>query len=275
MSSNDFDTPAPGGRPAVRSVPSASGPGDVPFSSSSEARVTERILGDRRHGLAATTAASRVDTVDPRFTAEFWDRRYGAATRFWSGRPNAQLVTETEGLDPAAALDVGCGEGADANWLAERGWHVTATDISSVALARAAAHTSPEFGDRIVWLQADLHTWIPGHSYDLISAQYMQLPRALRERVFSRLADAVAPGGTLLIVGHQPDDPYGGPHEVAEPDMFFTPDEIVAGLDAERWLIHTQVIRPRIATDADGNAITVRDSIVRAQRRQETCGEHQ
>jgi SAM-dependent methyltransferase len=204
--------------------------------------------------------------MDERFTEQFWDERYTSTTRVWSGNPNPQLVTETEDLDPGTALDAGCGEGADAHWLARRGWRVTATDISTVALERGAAHAEPDIADRITWLQADLLTWVPDQVYDLVNAQFMHLPRALREPAFARLAAAVAPGGTLLIVGHHLSDRDSGAHRHGDPDMFFTVEDIAAGLDPEHWTIQTGVTRPRKATDAGGNVITVHDTVLRAQR---------
>jgi trans-aconitate methyltransferase len=205
-------------------------------------------------------------TVEWLFTKEFWDERYAASQRLWSGKPNPHLVAETEHLQPGTALDVGCGEGADVQWLASRGWHVTGADVSTVALERAAAHTVPELAERIAWKQVDLITWMPRHRYDLISAQFMHLPSAVREPAFARLAASVAPGGTLLIVGHNFADLQSGDHR--DPDMSFTAEEIAATLDPEQWIIHSrEEARPRRATGADGAMVTVHDIVLRAQRR--------
>ncbi len=98
------------------------------------------------------------------FTPEFWDDRYRSADHLWSGQPNAQLVAQTADLAPGTALDAGCGEGADAIWLARHGWTVTAVDVSAVALARAggyAAAAGDEIARRITWQQADLRSWDP------------------------------------------------------------------------------------------------------------------
>ena len=138
----------------------------------------------------------------------FWDERYRTRPSLWSGQPNLRLTEETVDLAPGAALDVGCGEGADSIWLASRAWYVTGIDLSTVALGRAAANAAlagVEIAERITWQHADLTSWVPGAGvYDLVSAQYMHLPAALRDPVFRRLATAVAPGGTLLVVGHHP-----------------------------------------------------------------------
>ena len=148
------------------------------------------------------------------FTQEFWDNRYRTAGQIWSGQPNPQLVAQAASLTAGDALDVGCGEGADAIWLAAQGWTVTAVDISAVALDRAAARAAAqgtEIAGRISWRQADLLTWSPGPPrFDLVSAQFMYLPGADLESLHRRLAAAVRPGGTLLIVLHHPDDLKAG-----------------------------------------------------------------
>ncbi len=98
------------------------------------------------------------------FSQAFFDERYRSKPMLWSGNPNPQLVAEIIDLPPGTALDVGCGEGADAIWLAERGWHVTAADFSQVALDRAATRAAtldPEIANRIEWLHTDFTTWVP------------------------------------------------------------------------------------------------------------------
>lgn len=107
--------------------------------------------------------------------AQFWNSLYEERPARWSGDPNPQLIAEASDLEPGTALDVGCGEGADALWLARRGWKVTGTDISSVALGRAQAHVEGE-GVDIEWLEADLTKWDPqGRSFDLVSAQFFHM----------------------------------------------------------------------------------------------------
>jgi SAM-dependent methyltransferase len=201
----------------------------------------------------------------------FWDERYGSRQSIWSGEPNRCLVTETADLVPGAALDVGCGEGADAIWLAQRGWRVTAVDISSVALERAAANAArvgAEVATRIEWVHEDLMTWDPGRDrFDLVSAQYMHLPSAPREALFARLAAAVASGGTLLIVGHHPSDLQTTMPRPPIPDLFFTGDEIAVSLDAQMWTVVTDVSPGRTATDPEGKTVTIRDTVLRARRR--------
>ncbi len=133
-----------------------------------------------------------------------YDELYRSAPAVWSGRPNRQLVVEGSVLPPGTALDAGCGEGADALWLAERGWRVTAVDFSTVALDRGAVRARERgLDDRITWLHADLDAWTPAEGrFDLVTAHYLHSRGADRPALFRRLAAVVAPGGTLLVVGH-------------------------------------------------------------------------
>ncbi|WP_371667601.1 methyltransferase domain-containing protein [Streptomyces sp. NBC_00289] len=136
--------------------------------------------------------------------AEFWEGRYRDSDRIWSGRPNQLLVREVSGLEPGRALDLGCGEGADAVWLASRGWQVTGVDISQTALRRAAAHAADAgTADRVGWERHELGVTFPDGSFDLVNAQYLQSPVHMdQDAVLRQAAHAVAEGGTLLLVMH-------------------------------------------------------------------------
>src|ERR1700757_4430211 len=141
------------------------------------------------------------------FTQEFWDERYRAHHHLWSGQPNVRLVDHAAGLTPGRALDVGCGEGGDAIWLAARGWIVTAVDVSPVGLERATANADaagPEIATRISWRSADLfgEEWGPFTGYDLVNSQYLHMPPEARDLALQRLAAAAVPGGHLLVVTH-------------------------------------------------------------------------
>jgi len=205
------------------------------------------------------------------YTQEFWDDRYGSADRLWSGQPNAQLVAQVADLAPGEALDVGSGEGADAIWLASRGWTVTGVDISAVALQRAESHAAAsgaEVARRITWRREDLVTWVPAReSFDLVSAQYMHMPSPLREDLQARLAAAVRPGGTLLIVGHHADDMHVN---VGRPDaarLFASAEQLAETLDSDQWQVVVADAIGRPATDLDGQPVTVTDAVLRAVRR--------
>jgi SAM-dependent methyltransferase len=193
-------------------------------------------------------------------TAETWDERYRSSDRIWSGRPNPQLIQEVSGLPPGRALDVGCGEGGDAIWLAEQGWHVVGVDVSQVALDRAASH-APELAGRITWQQADLVEEPPEpEGFDLVTAHYMHLPPAPRERMFRGLAAAVRPGGTLLLVAHDVADVHHGPGRHQGPEVYFTTEE-VAGYLTGAWEIEVAELRPRPAGD-----VHRQDLVFRARR---------
>jgi SAM-dependent methyltransferase len=204
------------------------------------------------------------------YSQEFWDERYGSAPTLWSGKPNQRLVEHVADLTPGTALDVGCGEGADALWLAGRGWQVTAVDISPVALARAAeqaAAAGSEIARRISWEQADLLSWCPRTQVDLVSAQFLHLPPEPAVRVQAQLAAAVRPGGTLLIVGHDKSDLETTVRRPPIPALFSSPAEIAARLDPEAWDVVVADSLERPAVDPEGRTVTIRDAVVKAVRR--------
>ncbi|HET9971042.1 MAG TPA: class I SAM-dependent methyltransferase [Streptosporangiaceae bacterium] len=203
------------------------------------------------------------------FTQEFWDNRYSSAGRLWSGQPNALFAAHAADLEPGEALDAGCGEGADAIWLARRGWAVTAVDVSAVALERAAAAAGAAGGDvagRIGWRREDLLTWVPEPDrYDLVSAQFMHFPRAELTAFHQRLATAVRPGGTLLLIAHHPDDLHAARN--GHPDRFWYAEDIAASLEPGQWEVRVAEASGRSAIDHDGQPVTVRDTVLRAARR--------
>ena len=208
-------------------------------------------------------------TVHDHFTAAYWDERYGASERVWSGEPNAVLVQEVADLRPGTALDVGSGEGGDALWLARRGWHVTAVDVSPVGLRRVAARAEAEgLADRVTTTPVDLLAeTVPGQ-HDLVTAHFLQFPSDVRPRVYAGLTRAVAPGGTLLIVGH---DPEGMPPEAEQhhpADMFATADELVTELgDAlAGWTIEVAERRARTGVQPEGRPGFLYDAVLRARR---------
>lgn len=204
-----------------------------------------------------------------RFDQEFWDERYRSAHSLWSGNPNPNLVAEAAGLTPGTALDAGAGEGADAIWLASRGWRVTAVDISGVALDRAAGHAAAlgdAVAERIAWLREDILQWHPPErAYDLVTSQYMHFPADSRRVVYARLAAAVRETGTLLIVGHHLSDLQTSVPRPQQPELFFTGADLAAELGGG-WEIVTNVAAPREATDHEGRQVTIHDAVFRARR---------
>ena len=206
----------------------------------------------------------------PFATQAEWDERYRSASRIWSGEPNPHLVAQAAGLTPGTALDVGSGEGADAIWLAEAGWRVTALDISTVALGRAAAHAAeagPEVAARITWRHADVAAaGVELGRFDLVTAQFVHLPPDQLAALHRRLVDAVAPGGTLLVVGHHPSDIETGVRRPRGPGMLFEAEQVVDTLDPAEWQVAVADSRRRQVTGPDGEPVTVHDTVVRAVR---------
>jgi SAM-dependent methyltransferase len=203
------------------------------------------------------------------YTQEFWDDRYRQRPRIWSGLPNRQLVSVAETLPPGRALDVGCGEGADAVWLATRGWHVLGVDVSAVALDRARAQTldlDASVAERLAWRQVDLLASpdLPD-GLDLVSVQFMHLPEPERSRVFRALAALVGVGGSLLIVAHDPSDLHSGVGRPHQADLFHTPQEIAGLLDGA-WDVRVCESRPRVERTADGRDVRISDAVVHAVR---------
>lgn len=193
-----------------------------------------------------------------------WNARYGESDRIWSGEPNGALVAEVAGLRPGRVLDVGCGEGADAVWLAKQGWTVTALDVSDVALARARA-AAEAAGVSVTWLHSGLvEASLPTGSFELVSAQYPVLWKTESKAAERALFDAVVPGGTLLVVHH---DQFNSEHAKAQgidPADYLSPEEIADALDDD-WTVQTLERRDRTISGGSG-AHHSRDIVLRAQR---------
>ncbi|WP_432991670.1 class I SAM-dependent methyltransferase [Dactylosporangium sp. CA-233914] len=189
-----------------------------------------------------------------------WDARYRAQDRLFSGNPNGVLVTEAAALPPGRALDAGCGEGADALWLAARGWTVTAMDIAPTALARAA---EADVEGRVTWTESDLSTTSPPPGiFDLVSIQYFPLAPEPDHKALRGLLDAVAPGGTLLFVTHDLSD-LPDPAEFDKAGYYWPQD--VADLLDDTWTIVTNGQRPRTTPPPPGTHHR-HDLVLRARR---------
>ena len=164
-------------------------------------------------------------------TQAHWDEHYGQRDQVWSGRVNVQFADVVAGLPPGRALDLGCGEGADAVWLAERGWNVVAVDVSEIALGRArAAASSRGLSDHIEFIQLDLSDGFPDGTFDLISSQFLHSTIRLdRTTILAKAARAIRPGGLLVIVDHGSAPPWVS--KLDHHHEFPSAEEVVAELD--------------------------------------------
>ena len=200
---------------------------------------------------------------------EHWEDHYGERDRVWSGRVNAAFAEIVEPLKPGTALDLGCGEGGDAMWLAERGWQVVAVDISETALQRAAEDADARgVGNRIEFQAHDLSEGFPEGAFDLVSAQFLHSTLPLdRTRIFQRAADVIRPGGLLLIVDHGGAPPWAS--KLHHHHEFPGADEVVAALnlpDAEWERVRVDSVE-REATGPNGENGTLVDNVIVLRRR--------
>ena len=194
-----------------------------------------------------------------------WDELYASTELVWTAEPNRFVAEELAGLAAGCALDLGTGEGRNAIWLAEQGWQVTAVDFSAVGLAKAAELAAGRCVTGVRWVRADLRGYQPGPAaYDLILLAYLHLLPDEFGALLAAAAAALAPGGTLLVVGHDADNiahGHGGPQD---PRVLHRVQDVVAalpGLDIQRA---EQARRPVLTGDGERTAI---DTVVRAQRR--------
>ncbi|MEI8084294.1 MAG: class I SAM-dependent methyltransferase [Actinomycetes bacterium] len=227
----------------------------------------------RSHGHHHDASADLV--AAPTAVEGLWDERYSADERVWSGEPNGALVAEAEVMVPGRVLDVGCGEGADAVWLALRGWDVTALDVSGVALERAR-QAAVDAGASVMWLHAGLlEADLPEGGFDLVSAQYPALLRTSGNEAEKALLAAVAPDGTLLFVHHaqfgsqHTEDDAGNPESANAhgftPQDFVGPADMAAMLGAD-WEVQTDELRARDVQSGAG-AHHTEDVVLKARRR--------
>ncbi|MCN9244810.1 class I SAM-dependent methyltransferase [Streptomyces sp. RY43-2] len=200
-----------------------------------------------------------------------WDERYAARELVWGAEPNRWVVRETTDLQPGRALDLAAGEGRNALWLASRGWQVTAVDFSGAALDRGrrlAAAQPTEAADRLTWVRADVRTYQPAAgAFDLVVVAYLHLPATQRRTALRHAAQALAPGGVLLVVGHDTTnltDGAGGPQD---PRILFTPDDVLAdlaGIGLEP--VRAERVRRPVAQGSDGRSAHAVDALVRLRR---------
>jgi 2-polyprenyl-3-methyl-5-hydroxy-6-metoxy-1,4-benzoquinol methylase len=192
---------------------------------------------------------------------EDWDRRYSAVENLWSAKPNRFLVAEVADLHPGSALDLACGEGQNAIWLAEQGWTVRGVDYSGVAIEKAKARSERD-GVDVDFVQADLVEYEPEEAaFDLVLVLYLHISAADRGGVHAKAARAVAPGGTFLLLGHDLTNLTEGVGGPSDPELLYTPDQIATELEGLEIVKAEPVLR-----DVAGEDRPAIDCLVRARR---------
>ncbi|MFV0451300.1 MAG: class I SAM-dependent methyltransferase [Propioniciclava sp.] len=223
---------------------------------------------------------------EPTAPAEYWETQYSENPRRWSGRVNQTLADVVQGLPAGVALDLGCGEGGDAVWLAEQGWQVVAVDISATAISRGAEGADMRgVGDKITWVARDLSTWASEQTFDLVTASFfhstVELPRTA---ILRRAADQVRPGGHLLVVSHVIEsiedvppwavrhhgtDDNNDPELERHASILLTPDQEITelALDPAQWDVVLEEVRGRETIGPDGaETAIVKDGVVLMRR---------
>ncbi|MGY5309546.1 class I SAM-dependent methyltransferase [Nocardia gipuzkoensis] len=198
----------------------------------------------------------------------FWDGVYADRPAPADPRSNVVLTETVPDMPPGDVLDLGCGDGGDALWLAQRGWRVTAVDISAVAIRRLAGLARAHgLDDRIIGERHDLRESFPEGRFDLVSAHYLHTPFDLdRASVLRLAAYALRPGGRLLVVDHGSTAPWSWNQD---PDIRYpSPREVAAGIDLDpaMWIIERADAPRRIATGPDGRIAEVTDHILLIRR---------
>jgi SAM-dependent methyltransferase len=199
---------------------------------------------------------------------QVWEEHYAERDRVWSGRANVRLVEEAQSLPPGRALDLGCGEGGDAMWLAERGWHVTAVDISQTALDRAAADARERnLLERIDFQRHELPNTFPEGVFDLVSVQFLHsMVEFDRPRLLRLGAEAVSEGGTLLIVDHGGPPPWAS--KLDHHHEFPSIEDVVESLNlnADAWERIRMEAVEREVVDPDGQVRMWTDNVIVLRR---------
>ncbi|MFJ2863426.1 class I SAM-dependent methyltransferase [Kitasatospora sp. NPDC087314] len=203
-----------------------------------------------------------------------WDDRYAASELVWGVEPNRWVVRELTGRTPGHALDLATGEGRNAIWLATQGWEVTGLDYSAVALERAERLTADlpdEVADRLTWRHGDARSHeAPAAGYDLVLVAYLQVPAEDRRAVLRRAAAALAPGGTLLVVGHDLSNLTEGVGGPQDPAVLFTPQDVLADLaDQGLRTVRAERVYRTVGAEpghrGEGGGVAV-DALVRLER---------
>lgn len=197
------------------------------------------------------------------FARADWNARYAGSELLWTAEPNRRFASEVEGLEPGRALDLACGEGRNAVWLAERGWRVTGVDFSDVALAKAEQLASSR-GVEVTWVLADVLDYAPNPgAFGLVAVLYLHVPHEELAHVLRTAVDAVGADGTLVVLGHDTtnlSEGHGGPRDAS---VLFTPEDVVPHLEGLVVERAERVLRTVALEEGEATAI---DALVVARR---------
>jgi len=203
--------------------------------------------------------------MDPAMDSASWDRRYEGRELVWTAEPNRFLVAEAETLAPGRAIDLACGEGRNAVWLAEHGWQAVGADFSEVGLQKARELANAR-GVSVEWVAADLLEYRPEpQAFDLVLIFYLQVPAGERQPILRAAADAVAPAGTFLLVAHDSTNLQHGHGGPPNPAVLYTADDVVDDLDGAGLQIERAERVERPVQTPDGERFAL-DALVRARR---------
>jgi SAM-dependent methyltransferase len=196
--------------------------------------------------------------------AEEWDERYRRRDYVWSTDPNRFLPEQVEGLTVGTALDLACGEGRNAVWLATQGWTVTGVDFSQAGLDKGA-RLAGQAGVEVRWVRADATGWDPDTAFDLVAVFYLQLPASERRAAMGVAARALAPGGDLVVVAHDLSNLTNGHGGPQDPVVLSTAEDVVADLAGTGVEVDRAGTVPRPVTTDDGTTTAI-DLLVHAHR---------
>lgn len=221
---------------------------------------TATLLGAEWPGLPWPVGRAPGGPMD----REDWDLKYAGDELLWRAEPNRFLVEATADLDAGSVLDVACGEGRNAMWLAERGWRATGVDFSPVALEKARRLAAAR-GVDVEWVEADVRSWHPDRSFDLVAIFYLHLPSDQRRSVYRTFAGVVAPGGHLLVVGHDAENLTAGVGGPQDPDVLYSAQDLIASIEGSGLVVERaeQLRRP---VETDDGTVDALDALVRAVR---------